>query len=354
MAAPPGLAPGAPALPRIPAGALISSAPMSERASPDGRRARADAPDRRIWIDGALVPWGEATVHVLSHSHQRGSLVFDYMSVHETPRGPAVFRLDAHLERLRASAELVGLPLEPGPEALRAAVLETVRANPGAKSVKVSAYLASVEVDVVPQDPHVTVAIAAYDPVADVMARRPGGAPAPRPTVRVLIEKERRQRRPDILHPHAKVAANYASPMAAKWAARRAGYDEVLLTDEAGNLAEGPTTNVFLVDAEGTLRTPPEASVLLGITRRSVLEIAEHDGLPTRVEPLPPEALFDADEAFLTGTSAGVWPIESVDGRRIGSSVPGPVSKRLGERFREVSSGRDPAFDAWLAYVEER
>ena len=99
-------------------------------------------------IDGRLVPWAEATVHVLSHSHQRGSLVFDYLGAHQTPRGPAVFRLDDHVRRFLASIEMVGLPLRQDAAAIRAAILEAVRANPGAKSIKVSAYLASVEVDV--------------------------------------------------------------------------------------------------------------------------------------------------------------------------------------------------------------
>jgi branched-chain amino acid aminotransferase len=183
------------------------------------------------------VPWERATVHVLSHSLQRGSLVFDYLSVHTTPRGPAVFRLDEHVERFVRSTELVGLPLEQSEATLRTAVLETVRANPGSSSVKMSAYLPSIEIDVVPVDDHVSVAIAAYDPGADILARKEGPVPRFRPTLRLWLEKERRNRRPDILAPQAKVAANYTSPMAAKWAARKQGYDEILLVDEHGFLA---------------------------------------------------------------------------------------------------------------------
>jgi branched-chain amino acid aminotransferase len=307
------------------------------------------APDRRIWIDGRLVPWAEATVHVLSHSHQRGSLIFDYLSVHETPRGPAVFRLDDHVQRLLASAALVGLPLRQDAAAIRAAVIEAVRANPGSTAVKASAYLASVEVDVVPVDEHVTLAVAAYDPVADIL--RPQGAPrrgfAP---LRIWIEKERRNRRPDIMPPQAKVAANYASPMAAKWAAKKRGYGEILLIDEHGFVAEGPTSNVFLVDREGTLRTPPEETVLLGVTRRSILDIAAAEGRKVVEEKFRPEALFDAAEAFITGTTAGVWPIASVDDHPL-PAAPGPVSTALRERFERVVSGRDPAFERWLTYV---
>ncbi len=154
-----------------------------------------DTRQRLIWIDGELVPWAEATVHVLSHSHQRGSLVFDYMSLHETPRGPAVFRLDDHLTRFKTSTELVTLPLGQGLAELRDAVLEAVRANPGATAVKISAYLASVEVDVVPVDEHVTVAVAAYDPEADIQARQAVEPWKYRPALRIWLEKDRRNRR---------------------------------------------------------------------------------------------------------------------------------------------------------------
>ena len=326
---------------------------MPSRSAPDSSQARKSPPDRRIWVDGQLVPWESATVHVLSHSLQRGSLIFDYMSLHETPRGPAVFRLREHVERLLRSAELTGLPLERGAGEIQAAVLETVRANPGARSVKVSAYLPSLEVDVVPMDDRVSLAIAAYDPFADVIARNPGTYPL-RATLRLWIEKERRNRRKDILPPQAKVAANYASPMAAKWAARRAGYDEVLLVDEEGFVAEGPTTNVFWVDAEGALRTPPEENVLLGVTRGSILEIAKHDGLDAAETRVRPAELVEASEVFLTGTTAGVWPVESIDGRPIGDGQPGPVSLRLKEHFHRVTDGGDADFDHWLSYVEER
>jgi branched-chain amino acid aminotransferase len=311
-----------------------------------------DSIERRIWMDGELVPWEQATVHVLSHSLQRGSLVFDYMSVHPTPRGPAVFRLPEHLERFRTSTQLVGLSLRQEERALRGAVCETVRANPGATAVKISAYLPSVEVDVVPLDDRVSVAIAAYDPFRDVIDRKP--VPFEwHPEYRVWVEKERRNRRRDIVEPQAKVAANYVSPMLAKARAKRAGYDEVLLLDAEGNVAEGPTTNVFLVDADGILVTPPEENVLLGVTRRSVIEIAKHDGRPLRVEPFAPAALFEAAEVFLTGTTANVLPVVSVDDRPVGDGEPGPVTRALGERLEAITMGSAPDFQHWLTPVDE-
>ena len=311
-----------------------------------------DVPARRIWIDGELVPWESAQVHLLSHSHQRGSLVFDYLSLHQTPMGAAVFRLDDHVERFLTSCALVGLPLAQDHAALAEACKAGARANPGATSLKICAYLPSIEIDVVPQDDHVALAVAAFDAQADVI--EPKGLPWPfRSQVRLFVEKVRRNRRSDIISPHAKVAANYVSPMVAKWKARKAGYDEIVLLDADDCLAEGPTTNFFLVDGEGRLCTPPEEHVLLGVTRRSILELARDEKLDVRERPLRLDDLDRAAEVFLTGTSAGVWPVESVDGKPVGSGAPGPVTQRLRERFLGVVRGEDPAFSHWLSLVDD-
>jgi branched-chain amino acid aminotransferase len=308
--------------------------------------------DRTLWMDGAFVPWGEATTHVLSHSHQRGSLIFDFLRVVAAERGPALFRLREHVERLERSAELMGLPLQQDVDTLCAATLATVARNPGVTDVKISAYLPSIEVDVVPLDDRVSVAIAAYDPAADINAHKPA-PPGPRPeTLRLWVEKDLHNRRKDILVPQAKVAANYASPMLAKWRARRAGYDEVLLTDATGCIAEAPTSNVFLVEAAGALVTPPAEGVLHGVTRRSILEVAVHDGLEVREAPVRPEDLSAAAEVFLCGTSAFVWPVTTLDDKPIGAQAPGPVTRRLRERLDRICAGRDPAFERWLTYVE--
>lgn len=318
-----------------------------------------EGPDRRIWIDGELRPWADATIHVLSHSVQRGSLVFDYMSVHPEPvapgaepRGVFVFRLREHVDRFLRSCELMGLPIPKSRETLCDAICETVRANPGCRAVKISAYFASVEIDVVPVDDHVTVAIAAYDPKADMTDRHPRPSPPKPKLLKLWIEKERANRRDDIVSPQAKVSANYASPMTAKRQARAAGYDEIILVDEDGNLAEGPTTNLFIVNAAGELLTPASEKVLLGVTRSSVIELAQAEGIPFREAPIKPPDLFAAAEAFLTGTTAGVWSVESVDRRAIGTDCPGPISVRLRERFLRASSGEDPAFEHWLTRVE--
>lgn len=308
--------------------------------------------DRLIWVNGELVPWGEVKVHVLCHSMQRASLIFDFYSVHETPRGPAVFRMAEHTRRLLRSGELLGLPMPLGEDEINAAIVETVRANPGASCVKVCAYLPSIEVEVVPADDRVSIAIAAYDSLRDIVAYN-AGTPWYKPELRLRLEKDRQKMRPEIIPPQCKVSANYTSPMIAKWAARRAGYDEILLVDHRGYVAEASTENVFLIERDGRLRTPSLDFVLPGVTRDSILAIAKHDGRVVEECAIRPEELFGAAEVFLTATSAGVWPVLSIDDSPIGSGSVGPVSKALRDRFHDVTCGRDSAFHAWLRFVNE-
>jgi branched-chain amino acid aminotransferase len=319
--------------------------------SPNIAQGAAGPPDRLIWLDGALVPWERATVHVMSHSLQRGSLIFDFLKVIQSPRGVAVFRLEEHVGRLLRSAELVGLPLRMTGAEISEATVSTVRANPGATVIKISAFIASPEIDVVPMNDHVSVAIAAYEPKADIADRNPGEQHF-NPELSLWIEKERRNRRRDIIDPQAKVAANYVSPMTAKWAARRQGYDDVLLVDEDGFIAEGPTSNVFLFDANGVLKTPSPCNVLLGVTRRSIIDIAKHDGIEVHEEDIRPEELLEAREVFLSGTNVGVWPVVEIDRRTIGDGATGPKTRALRERFATITGGGDPAFAHWLTYVD--
>ena len=313
-----------------------------------------DAVARCIWRDGKFVAWESATVHVLAHSLQRGSLAFDYLSVYPTAHGPAAFRLRDHMLRLAATCRIVGLPLAYSVEELVDAVAETIRRNPGAKSVKISALIPSIEVEVVPQDQRVSVFIAAYDSGPDIIARNQGEYRT-RELLSLKIEHEKAARREDILPPHAKVAANYTAAMTAKWRARREGFDDVVLLDEQGFVTEGPTTNLFVVDAAGRVATPPAAKVLLGITRDSILELARANGIECAERDVVPDELLSAAEVFLTGTSVGVWPVVRIDGRSVGAGSdgarPGPVTLALRDAYRAVVRGDDARFEHWLHVV---
>lgn len=311
----------------------------------------ADLPtERAIWRDGEFVPWHDATVHVLSQSLQRGSLAFDYLSVYEAKRGTALFRLRDHVQRLLRTCELVGLPLAYSADALVAACAATVRRNPGARSVKISALIPSIEVELIPQDARVAVFVAAYDGTRDIIARNPGEF-RHRAELSLKIERDKTGRREDLVPPHAKAAANYTAAMTAKWRARREGYDDVVLLDEQGLVTEAPTTNLFIVGADGNLATPPASKVLLGITRDSILALAPTMGCHAMERDIAVAELAEAAEVFLSGTSVGVWPVIAIDGKEVGDGKAGPVTARLKAQYDAVVRGDVAAFEHWLHYV---
>ena len=306
--------------------------------------------ERVIWRDGEFVAWRDATVHVLAQSLQRGSLAFDFLSVHQAKRGVAMFRVRDHVERLLRTCRIVGLPIGFGAEELVAACAETVRRNPGAKVVKISALIPSVEVELIPQDARVSVFIAAYDSQADIIAKNPGEY-RHRPELALKIEREKSARREDLVPPHAKVAANYTAAMTAKWRARQEGYDDVVLLDEAGFVTEAPTTNLFMVDADGALATPPASKVLLGITRDTVLALAPAAGFPCVERDIAAAELASAREVFLSGTSVGVWPVLSIDQKQVGDGGIGAVTRKLRTKYAATVRGEEPDFEHWLHYV---
>ena len=306
--------------------------------------------DRLIWRDGSFIKWADANIHILSQSLQRGTLAFDYISVNETPKGPAIFRLREHMERLVETCRLGNLPLSYTASEMCDAAVETVRRNPDAKSIKISALIPSLEVDVVPQDSTISVFIAAYDGEADIIAKNKGEFHRAR-NLKLYIEEEKRNRRDDIMPAQAKIAANYASPMTAKWKARKAGYDEIVLLDEDGFVTEAPTSNIFIVTSNGILKTPPEHKVLHGITRLSVLELAAARGINVIAEDLLPADILGAAEVFMTATSAGVLPVESINNQAIGKGVAGEITLGLKSHLKKIEQGQDEKFQHWLTYV---
>jgi branched-chain amino acid aminotransferase len=302
---------------------------------------------RKIWMNGDYVNWEDAQVHILSHSHQRGSLIFGFIPIFENEGVVSLFRLNDHVERLFKSCATAGIPLDYSPEDIQLAIKDTVKQNPGSIYVKISVYIASIEIDVVPQDPFSTVAIAAYEPQEDIISKNTQPFHVSK-ELSVWIEKEKHQRRPDIIPPQVKIAGNYTSSMMAKWKARKNGYDEIILTDEEGFITEAPTSNVFIVNQDDCLLTAPEDEVLYGITRKSILEIASNEGIKVRVERIPMSELENAKEVFLTSSSHLVCPVTKIDNEPVSNGVPGILTNRLKERFIKISQGQDNFFSSWL------
>ncbi|MEE2704355.1 MAG: aminotransferase class IV [Myxococcota bacterium] len=296
---------------------------------------------RRIWLDGRLVPWQQATVHVLGQSLQRGSLVFDVMPVHTTPDGIRVFGLREHVERFLASAKLNEMELRPGLDELLAAIRDTVHANPGCECVKLSAYWPGVSLELLPADASPSVAIAAFAP--SDLGGKPGADPAA-PARLMLAEPIKMP--PEHLSPQLKIAAGYTASASAKLRAVRSGFDDILLLDGLGEVAESSTQSFFLVE-RGEIHTAPLRYVLAGVTRRCLLELIAAEGIACKEDRVPRERLQSADEAFLCGTTIGVRGVSLIDEREF--RAPGPITQRLVQRFTRVVAGQDPEFSMrWM------
>ena len=290
-----------------------------------------------LWLDGKLVPAATATLPLMAHAAQRGSLVFDAGAWHLTARGPALFRVDDHVARFMQSAQIVGLELGFTAAALKQAAIDVVNANDGKTDgmIRWSVFYAANEPDLIPRDGTVHVAVAAQ------LLQDPTRATP----LRVATFADARKAAPDALPPTAKAAAAYLGPMLARRRAIAAGADDVVLLDANGDIAEAPIANVCAV-IRGELWTPPLGHILPGITRRSVLEVARDLGIVVREERLSREAFQNADEAFLTGTSLPLAPIGAIDERTL--VAPGPVTARILEALVGARRGTTEQYAAWL------
>jgi branched-chain amino acid aminotransferase len=300
----------------------------------------------RIWLDGTLVPAEQATVHVLTHGLHYGTGVFDSLRAYATPDGPALFRPAEHTERLLASAELLRMPLPFSAEELRAG-LRAVVADSGLDAcyVRPIAFRGEGPLSVSPRGCPVRVAIAAWPWGAYL------GDAAASQGIRVTISSWQRIDGRSHL-PAAKACAHYINGVLARMDAEDAGYDEALLLDDRGELSEGSGENLFVVERDGTLVTPPPGSSALGgITRASVLELARDAGIPTAERTITRSQLFLAREVLLTGTAAEITPVREIDGRMVGHGAPGPVTRQLQALFSDAAHGRLEAYRDWIELV---
>jgi branched-chain amino acid aminotransferase len=299
-----------------------------------------------IWQNGELVAWEDAKVHVLTHGLHYGTGVFEGERAYETPHGTAIFRHRDHLERLFKSAELYYMPIPYTLEELRAATHELITANELRECyVRPVAFRGYGQMGLYPLDCPVDVAIAVWKWPAYL------GEEGKRHGIRAKVASWRRIPH-DSLIPHAKASGQYLNGVLAKVEASKAGYQEAILLDAQGFVSEGTGENIFVVK-DGVVFTPPETSGILdGISRKSVIQIAEDLGYEVRERALVRAELYLAEEVFLTGTATELAPVCEIDDHRIGGGRPGPATREIQRVFDDALHGRDPRYAEWLDVVK--
>jgi len=299
----------------------------------------------KIWMDGELVPWREANVHILTHTLHYGLGVFEGIRCYRTEAGrSAVFRLAEHVRRLFESAHINLMKIPFGEERIAEAILETLRANHLDEGyIRPLVFIGDGVMGLNPADNPIRVAIVVW-PWGKYL-----GEEGMERGIRARVSSFARH------HVNAKMTkgktcGDYVNSILAKREALLDGYDEAILLDSQGLVAEASGENVFVVRG-GELRTPPLQSVLEGITRASVMELARDKGIPVREAAITRDDLYVADEVFLTGTAAELTPIREIDHRQIGSGRRGPLAKALQDAFFAVVQGRDRKYERWLTFV---
>lgn len=297
----------------------------------------------KIWMNGTLVDWGEAKVHVLTHALHYGSGVFEGIRCYKTSKGAAVFRLRDHMMRLMDSGKLYFMTIPYSVEELCKATKDLIRVNKlSGCYIRPIAYRGYGEMGLNPLKNPIDVAIAAWPWGAYL------GEEGLKKGIRIKTSSFQRIS-PNVLPPLAKATGQYANSILAKVESLNAGYDEALMLDYRGYVSEGPGENIFVVK-DDVLYTPPEhASILKGITRDSVMTLAMDLGYQVLERDMTRASLYLADELFFTGTAAEVTPIREIDNYGIGA--PGPITREIQAKFFEVTKGGDERYKAWLDHV---
>jgi branched-chain amino acid aminotransferase len=296
-------------------------------------------------MNGKMIAWKDATTHFLTHTLHYGSGVFEGIRCYETDKGPAVFRLKEHIERLFYSASVIGMKIPYTEKQLFDATVDVIRKNE-VKScyIRPLAYFGYGKMGLALTGASVDVGIAVW----------PWGAYLGEEGIRngVGIKLSPFVRPPKECMPtHAKVTGNYANSIMAKMDAINTGYADALLLDKNGNVAECSGENIFFVKG-GVLITPPVENCLDGITRKSIIQIAKDFGIKVEEKNVSKKEIFEMDECFMTGTAAEMTPVSSVDKKPIGVGKPGPVTKKIQEKYFEVVRGKDKKYENWLTVVK--
>jgi len=298
----------------------------------------------KIWMDGRLVNWGDANVHVLTHTLHYGVGAFEGIRCYKTAAGPAIFRLDEHVDRLFASAHILQIVIPYTREQIVDAIKETVRINRLESCyIRPIVFIGYGSMGLYVEDNPISVAVAVWDWGAYL------GDEGLEKGIRAKISSFTRHH-VNISMTRAKVPGYYVNSILAKKEVKAAGYDEAILLDPDGYVAEGSGENIFIT-RKGVLKTTPLTSILAGITRESIIKIARDMGITVVEERFSRDDLYIADEAFLTGTAAELTPLREVDNRVIGSGRPGPITKRLQDAFFAIVHGRDSRYKEWLTPV---
>jgi branched-chain amino acid aminotransferase len=303
-------------------------------------------PTDLIWMNGEFVAWEDAKVHVLTHGLHYGTGVFDSMRCYDTELGPAVFRNSEHIDRLMRSAELYYMPVPYSAEQLRDATLELVARN-GLRSCYIRPLInrGYGQMGLNPLEAPVDVSIACWEWGVYL------GEEGKRNGVRAKVSSWRRIS-PDSLIPHAKASGQYLNSVLAKVESVKAGYDEAILLDDHGHVCEGTGENVYIV-RDGKIATPAQHnSILDGITRRSLIQIAADLGYTVVERDVARAELYLADEVFLSGTAAELVPVREVDDHAVGTGEPGEVTCVLQAAFDDAIHGRSERYREWLDVVQ--
>ncbi len=301
--------------------------------------------DGVIWLDGELVPWREAKVHVLTHTLHYGMGVFEGLRAYRAEQGTAIFRLQAHTDRLFRSAHILGMPMPFDKATLNAAQKQVVRDN-GLESayIRPMCFYGSEGMGLRADNLRVHVMIAAWAWGSYL------GEEGLEKGIRIKTSSFTRHH-VNITMCKAKSNGNYINSMLALQEAIRDGYDEALLLDVDGFVAEGSGENIFIV-RDGLIYTPDLTSALEGITRDTIFALARDNGLEIREKRITRDEVYIADEAFFTGSAAEVTPIRELDGRAIGSGTRGPITEMLQGQYFDLVHGRLGRYGEWLDYVE--
>jgi branched-chain amino acid aminotransferase len=299
---------------------------------------------KKIWMDGRFVDWDKASVHILTHTLQYGLGVFEGIRCYETGAGPAIFRLDEHIERLFNSARIFLLEIPYSQDKIRSAVIETVRVNKIKECyIRPIVYIGYGAMGLYPQGNPINVSIAVWPWGAYL------GDKGLKNGIRVKTSSFIRNHVNSNMS-RGKVCGYYVNSQLAKKEAISCGCDEALLLDTEGYVSEGSGENIFIV-RKGILKTTPLTSILEGITRNSIIKLAHDEGIGVSEERFTRDELYIADEAFFTGTAAEVTPIREVDGRSIGTGRPGRITKRIQSLFFDIVKGRNKKYESWLTRV---